>query len=338
MKETKSEIGCSNMREMLKDCLHEIEEKIAKESRLGISSGFRPLDDLTDGFENGKVYVIGGRACMGKEEFMLSMIDNIMQKNELSVLLFSTKRLKSDYFSRFLSIHCDIPTLDLQKGRLEPHQWKKIDMGIQTLDDDTLFIHDSLGIPLDELIETTRKCIKEKDISIVFIDCLQMIDIGNENGSPSERTANVMRSLKQLAIQENLPIIVGTMLNKFSGYDEDYDVRRPELTNLPDSSFIGELADVVMFVHRPEYYHIYTEEHGEDLRGIMQIIVRKNSFKPLGELILNYKQETGAVIMRKETSASTPRSIRTEDLMENKAVRNLISKFDLEEFLPFENE
>ena len=212
MEEIKSEIGCSSMREMLKDCLHEIEVKIAKESRLGISSGFRPLDDLTDGFENGKVYVIGGRACMGKEEFMLSMIDNIVQKSELPVLLFSTKKLKSEYFSRFLSIHCDIPTLDLNKGSLESHLWKKLDKGIQTLDDETLFIHDSLGLPLDELIETTRKSIKEKDISIIFIDCLQMIDLGNENGSPSERTANVMRSLKQLAIQENLPIIVGTML------------------------------------------------------------------------------------------------------------------------------
>jgi len=332
MKETKGEIGCSSMREMLKDCLHEIEVKIAKESRSGISSGFRPLDDLTDGFENGKVYVIGGRACMGKEEFMLSMIDNIVQKSELPVLLFSTKKLKSEYFSRFLSIHCDIPTLDLNEGSLEPHLWKQLDKGIQSLDDETLFIHDSLGLPLDELIETTRKSIKDKDISIIFIDCLQMIDWGNENGSPSERTANVMLSLKQLAIQENLPIIVGTMLNKFSGYDDDYDLRRPELTNLPDSSFIEELADVVMFVHRPEYYHIYTDEHGEDLHGIMQIIVRKNSFKPLGEFILNYKQETGAVSMIKETSASTSRPIRMEELMENKAVRNLTKRFDLEEF------
>ena len=338
MEEFISDNGYSSMREMLKDCLRGIEEKIAKEGRLGISSGFRPLDDLTDGFENGKVYVIGGRACMGKEEFMLSMIDNIVQKSELPVLLFSTKKLKSEYFSRFLSIHCDIPTLDLHKGHLEPHQWKKLDKGIHTLGDETLFIHDSLGLPLDELIETTRNCIKEKDISIIFIDCLQMIDLGNENGSPSERTANVMRSLKQLAIQENLPIIVGTMLNKFTGYDDDYDLRRPELTNLPDPCYIEELADVVMMVHRPEYYHIYTNEHGEDLHGIMQIIVRKNSFKPLGELILNYKQETGAVTMRKETSKSTYSPTKMEDLMENKTVRNLIKKFDLEEFFPFKNE
>lgn len=332
MREMMNDIYFFSLREMLKDCLCEVQASASKSSLTGISSGFKPLDDLTGGFENGKVYVIGGRPCMGKEEFMLSMIDNIVQKSEFSVLLFSTKKLKSEYFSRFLSIHCDIPTHDLHTGCLEPQQWKELDKGIQTLDDETLFIHDSLGLALEELIETTRKCIKEKEISIIFIDCLQMIDLGNENGSPSERTANVMRSLKQLAIQENLPIIVGTMLNKFTGYDDDYDSRRPELTNLPDSCYIEELADVIMFVHRPEYYHIYMDEHGEDLRGIMQIIVRKNSFKPLGEFILNYKQETGAVIMRNETSASAYKPTRMEDLMENKAVRNLIKKFDLEEF------
>ena len=114
MEEIKGEIGCSSMREMLKDCLHEIEGKTAKESRLGISSGFRPLDDLTDGFENGKVYVVGGRACMGKEEFMLSMIDNIVQKSEHPVLLFSTKKLKSEYFSRFLSIHLRLLATELE--------------------------------------------------------------------------------------------------------------------------------------------------------------------------------------------------------------------------------
>ena len=301
MKERKSEFGFSSMQEMLNDCLHELQEKIAKESLSGISSGFRPLDYLTGGFENGKVYIIGGRPCMGKEEFMLSMIDNIIQKSKLPVLLFSTKKLKSEYFSRLLSIHCDIPTLDLHKGCLELHLWKKLDKGIHTLDHDTLFIHESLGLPLDELIETTRKCIKEKDISIIFIDCLQMIDLGNENGSPSERTANVMRSLKQLAIQENLPIIVGTMLNKFTGYDydEDYDFRQPELTNLPDSSFIEELADVVMFAHRPEYYHIYEDVHGNDLHGLIQILVKKNGLKPVGDIIFNYHEETGIMkVMR----------------------------------------
>ena len=127
------------------------------------------------------------------------------------------------------------------------------------------------------------------------------------------------------------------MLDNFTGYDEDYDYRRPDLADLPDSSFIEELADVVMFAHRPEYYQIYTDVHGEDLHGIMQIIVRKNSFKPLGEFVVNYKLETGAVFMKEETNASARSPIRIEDLMENKAVRNLIRKFDLEEFFPFKN-
>lgn len=263
---------------------------------------------------------------------MLSMIDNIVQKNELPVLLFSTRHMKSDYVYKILSIHCDISTLNLQNGSVESDEWVKLDKGIKSLANAPLFIHDSFDLSLDDLMETAKNCIKEMGIKIIFIDCLQMIDFANENGNPSERIARVMYSLKRFAHFTNLPIVVGSMMNRVVEYREGNEGKRPQLTDLANSCFIEELADVVMFVHRPEYYHIYMDEHGEDLRGIMQIIVRKNSFKPLGEFILNYKQETGAVIMRKETSASTSRSISMEELMENKAVRNLIKKFDLEEF------
>ena len=330
MKETKIETECSSMREMLEDCLYKLQEKTAKEGLLGISSGFQPLDDLTGGFENGKVYVIGGRPCMGKEEFMLSMIRSIVVESELPVLLFSTKKLKSEYFARLVSFHCDIPTSNLLEGCLEPHEWVKLDKGIHTLADSSLFIHDSLGITLDELIETTQNCIKEKDISIIFIDSLQMIELGNANGNPAKSTADVMYSLQQLAIQEKLSIIVGSMLSKYAENGEDYGYRRPNMSNLPDSSFIEELANVVMFVHRPEYYHVYSDEHGEDLHGMIQIIVKKNGFKPLGEFFLNYRHETGAVSMTKETSSSTCRSLKGEDIKYNKAVRDLINIFDLE--------
>ncbi len=78
----------SNLREMLKGCLCEVQAKATKSCLSGISSGFEPLDYLTGGFENGKVYVIGGRPCMGKEEFMLSMIIDIILESKLPVLLF----------------------------------------------------------------------------------------------------------------------------------------------------------------------------------------------------------------------------------------------------------
>ena len=312
MKEMMNDIYFFSLREMLKDCLCEVQASASKSSLPGISSGFKPLDDLTGGFENGKVYVIGGRPCMGKEEFMLSMIKDIIMESNLPVLLFSTNHMKPDYVERILTIHCDIPT---------------------TL----LFIHDSLDLPLNELAETARYCIRGTGAGIIFIDCLQMIDFtAKEDNNSSEKIAKVMYSLKQLASITNIPIVVGSMLSRGVEYREGFEGRQPQLGDLANSSYIEGLADVIILVHRPEYYRIYEDIHGQNLNGLMEIFVKKNNLKPSGSFFLEYHQDTGVVCIRKSKvkSASEPISLKNLNT-DNKAVQSLIEVFDLEDELPF---
>ena len=285
----------TSMREALNRCLCEIQARDSNIEITGIPTGFLPIDNLIGGFERGKVYVIGGRPNMGKEELMLSMIRDIVIDSKLSVLLFSTNRMKSLYVQRLLSIYCDIPTLRLHHGTLERNEWEKIDKEVDSLADAPIFFHDVMDLPLNELVETTRDCIKEKGIKIIFIDCLQMIDFTNEDRTPSERIAKVMYSLKQLAYITDVPIVVGSMLGRSIEYREDLDSKRPQLMDLTNSSYIEELADVVMMVHRPEYYHIYVDDNGRDLRSRIEIIVRKNALKPLGSILLEYNEKTGAI-------------------------------------------
>lgn len=326
----------SNMREMMKGCLCEVQAKATKSCLSGISSGFEPLDYLTGGFENGKVYVIGGRPCMGKKEFMLSMIIDIVLESKLPVLLFSTNYMKSDYLQRLLAIHCDIPTLHLHHGLLEPHEWERLDKGVGIWVDAPLFIHDSLDLPLNELTETARNCIRENGTRIVFIDCLQMIDFAKEGENSSERIAKVMCSLKQLASLFDIPIIVGSMLSRGVEYREGIEGKQPQLMDLANSSYIEGLADVVMMVHRPEYYHIFQDEQGRDLHGLMEIFVKKNSLKPLGNILLDYHQETGFVSLRKNTNESASKPVSLKELSTgNKAIESLIETFNLEEEIPF---
>ena len=326
----------SNMREMLKGCLCEVQAEDAKSCLPGISSGFEPLDYLTGGFENGKVYVIGGRPCMGKEEFMLSMIIDIILESKLSVLMFSTNYMKPDYIQRLLAIHCDIPTLHLHHGLLEPHEWERLDKGVDIWVDAPLFIHDSLDLPLNELTETARNCIRENGTRIVFIDCLQMIDFAKEGENSSERIAKVMCSLKQLASLFDIPIVVGSMLSRGVEYREGIEGKQPQLMDLANSSYIEGLADVVMMVHRPEYYHIFQDEQGRDLHGLMEIFVKKNSLKPLGNILLDYHQETGFVSLRKNANESASKPISLKELSTgNKAIESLIETFGLEEEMPF---
>lgn len=332
MKEIMCDISYSNMRTMLKDCLNDVQKRAVSSCYLGISSGFSSLDDLIGGFESGKVYVIGGRPCIGKMEFMLSMIRNMTLQNKVPVLLFSTKYSKSDYIYRLLSIHCGIQTTHLQKGVMEAHEWERVDERVNALIDASLFIHDTMDLPLNELVENARNCIREKGIRIIFIDCLQMIDFTKEGECPSEKITKAMLALKQLACLTDTPIVVGSMLNRGIEYREGIEGKRPLLMDLAYSSFIEEMADVVMMVHRPEYYNIYQDDCGRDMHGLMEICIKKNALKPLGNILLDYQWESGIVSLPRGVSESANLK---DSQMDNEAVKNLIKTFELEEELPF---
>lgn len=327
------DIDYFNMRKLLKDCLYEVQANAANSGIPGIPSGFQSLDDLTSGFERGKVYVIGGRPCMGKEELMLSMIRNITMESKMPVLLFSTNNMKSDYIERLLTIHSEIPTLRLHQGLLELYEWERIDQKVETLVEAPLYIHDSLDLPLNELIETSRNCIREIGTRIIIIDCLQMIDFANDDENSSERIAKVMCSLKQMASQFHIPIVVGSLLGRGVEYREGIEGKRPQLMDLANSSYIEGLADVIMMVHRHEYYHIYLDDNGRDLRGRIEVIVKKNALKPLGSILLDYHEKTGVVCMKNKNTTSKPVDLKKMN-MDNDAVRKLITTFDLKEELP----
>lgn len=329
-----SNISYSNMYDMLKDCISEVQANAKNKELSGISSGFSNLDELTCGFESGKVYIIGARPAMGKMAFTLSMIRDIILESKVPVLMFSTYHMKASYIYSLLSIHCDIPTSQLHKGWLKLQEWDHLDKRVPSLLNVPLFIHDSLDLPLEELVETARQCIREKGIKIIFVDCLQMIDFANAEGTPSERMAKVMSALKQLAYETKLPVVVGAMLNRGVEHREGLEGKRPQLMDLAYSNYIEELADVVMMVHRPEYYKIFCDEHGRDFHGRMEIILLKNSFRPLGSVFLDYQQETGLVCMRGATNA--PKLIHLKDFRtSNKAVKSLIKAFNLKEDTPF---
>ena len=336
MEEMVYDISYSSVRGMVKQYLCEVQAKTANIGISGTPSGFESLDELTDGFKKGKVYIVGGRPCMGKEEFMLSMIRNIVVESKVPALLFSTNNMGQDYMQRLLSIHCDISTSLLQQGTLKYNEWEIIDKEIDTLIDAPLFIHNCLDLPLNELIETTRNCIKEKATKIVFIDCLQMMDFARGEKGISERIAEVMHSLKKLACLFEVPIVVGAMSGRGADYRDGIEGKQPQFMDLANSSYIEELADVVMMVHRPEYYRIYEDERGRDLHGIMEIYVKKNNLNPLGCIFLSYLEDTGIVTSKKDANASASKPVRLKDFnTNNKAVKHLIESLGLVEDLPF---
>lgn len=332
MEETIRDIGYSNMREMLKDCLCKVQERVKNSDLLGISTGFKTLDKLTGGLEKGKVYVIGGRPGMGKDELMLSMILDYILKNRPPILMFSTNYMKQDYMQRLLAIHCNIPITRLSQGNLELLEWDVLDKKVDTLADGALLIHDSFDLPLNELMETARYCVRETGAKVVFIDCLQMIDLANEEGNTSERTKKVMCSLKQLACFLGVPVVVGSMLSRDMEYQEETKGKQLQFMDLGNPSYIEILADVIMIVHRPEGSRI----KGRSSLGKIELLLKKNNLRPLGSILLDYHQDTGVVSFGKDAIKSESKAVSQKVLnTDNKAVKKLKKDFDLKEVLPF---
>lgn len=334
MNEMKSDNGYTDLSVMAKDCILKIHDRVVKDKMSGVPSGFQQLDNITDGFEKGKVYIIGGRPNIGKEDLILSMIRNIITE-DVPVLLFSTNHNMPDYVQRLLSIHCDIRTLRMHNGQMDAYEWERLDKNIDSIMYAPLFIRDSLDLPLNELIDTARNCIKEKATKIIFIDCLQMVDFDKDGGSVSEKIAKVMYSLKQLACQADIPIVIGSMLGRGIEIREGLEGRQPYLSDLANSSYIEEIADVILMVHRPEYYCIYQDDNGRDLHGVMMILVKKNSLKPFEYIYLKYQQDTGIIFQDDNANIDVSNLVSLKELgADNKTVNNLMDALDLEE-LPF---
>ena len=334
MNKMKSDNGYTDLSVMAKDCMLKIHDRVVKDEMSGVPSGFQQLDNNTDGFEKGKVYVIGGRPDIGKEDLILSMIINIITE-DIPVLLFSTNHNMSDYVQRLLSIHCDIRTLCMHNGQMDAYEWERLDKNLDSIMYAPLFIHDSLDLPLNELIETAHNCIKEKAAKIIFIDCLQMIDFDKDGENVPEKVAKVMYSLKKLACQADIPIVVGSMLGRGVEIREGSEGKQPRLMDLANSSYIEEIADVILLVHRPECYCIYEDETGRDLHGVMMLLVEKNSLKPFDCIYLKYHQDTGIIIQDDNANIDVSKLVSLKELgADNKTINNLMDALDLEE-LPF---
>ena len=163
-----------------------------------------------------------------------------------------------------------------------------------------------------------------------------MIDFTKEGENSSEKIAKVMYTLKQLACKIGVPIVVGSMLGRGVEFREGLEGKQPLLMDLSNSSYIEEIADVIMMVHRPELYQIYQDDNGRDLRGMMLIYVMKNALRPLGRIYFEYQQDTGFISQGKYAKASGSKQVGLKDLdTDNRVIDSLVKAFDLEDELPF---
>ena len=258
----------------------------------GLSTGYTKLDDYTSGWQPSDLVIIAGRPAMGKTSFALSLAKNIAVDLQEPIAFFSLEMSNVQLVNRLISNVCEISGKKILNGQLDDEEWSRLDKSISALQNAPIYIDDTPGMSIFELRTKARRLVREKGVKIIMIDYLQLMNAsGARFGSRQEEVSTISRSLKGLAKELNIPVLALSQLNRTVENRDGLEGKRPQLSDLRESGAIEQDADMVLFVHRPEYYRLFQDEKGNDLRGKAQIIIAKHRKGSTGDVLLNFKGE-----------------------------------------------
>lgn len=260
----------------------------------GLATGFEGIDKMTSGWQNSDLIIIAARPAMGKTAFVVSMAKNIAVDYGIPVALFNLEMSSEQLVKRFLSNVCEIDGTKIKNGQLSENEWTNLSNGMSQLEKSQLYIDDTASLSVFELNSKARKLVKDKGVKLIIIDYLQLLNAsGMSFGSREQEVSIISRSLKVLAKNLKIPIIALSQLNRsVESRGNDAASKRPQLSDLRESGAIEQDADVVCFIHRPEYYKITEDPNtGEDLRGVGEFIIAKHRNGPIGDVRLRFKSD-----------------------------------------------
>ena len=258
----------------------------------GIPTGYHALDDKTSGWQASDLVIIAGRPAMGKTSFALSLAKNIAVDYKVPIAFFSLEMSNVQLVNRLISNTCEIEGKKILNGQLQQDEWERLDKRVNALLGAPLYVDDTPGLSVFELRTKARRLVREHGVKIIMIDYLQLMNAnGMRFSSRQEEVSTISRSLKGLAKELDIPILALSQLNRGVESRDGLEGKRPQLSDLRESGAIEQDADMVLFVHRPEYYHIYQDDNGNDLHGKAQIIIAKHRKGATGDVLLTFRGE-----------------------------------------------
>lgn len=275
----------SSSAEVLTQILGEIKQRLKTSQLPGLTSSFPDLDAITQGFHNSDLIIIAGRPSMGKTAFSLALARNIAVNFNLCIAFFSLEMTKQQLLYRLLSTETLIPHTRLRSGRISKNEWLSINESIDTLSNLSIYIDDTPNISVAEMHFKIKKLKQEHEgkLGLIFVDYLQLLEEVEKNDNRVQELSKITRSLKKLARELDVPIIV---LSQLSRNVETRTNKRPMLSDLRESGSIEQDADVVMMLYRDEYYNTNTTE-----KNIIEIILAKQRNGPVGTAKLRFNPQ-----------------------------------------------
>ena len=275
---------------LLKTAIEQIEEAGKRDDSLsGVPSGFSRLDRLTSGWQRSDLIILAARPSMGKTAFVLSMARNMAVDHNRPVAFFSLEMSSIQLANRLIIGETQLPSDKIRTGRLENYEWEQLEYKIKDLEKAPIYVDDTPAISIFEFRAKARRLKQKYDIQALVIDYLQLMTGSKDSGSREQEVSHISRSLKAVAKELNIPIIALSQLNR--SVEMRSGNKRPQLSDLRESGAIEQDADLVIFIHRPEYYGIDVDEEGNSLKGVAEIIVAKHRNGATDDVQLKFVRE-----------------------------------------------
>ena len=276
-----------NLTELVYTTYEQIEYRYNHQNEYsGTETGFYDFDHLTSGLQPSTLVILAARPAMGKTALALNIAQHVGLKTDKAVAIFSLEMSKTELMYRMLSSEAEVESGKIKSGKLQTQDWEKIMTTMPLLSENSkIYITDDGNLTVSDIRTKCRRLkMKDKRLGLVVIDYLQLIQSNNTNSqvNRTQEVSEISRGLKILSKELDVPILALAQLNRTT--ESRGGDKKPLLSDLRDSGSIEQDADIVMFIHRPEYY----DKENPDLKGKAQLLIAKNRSGPTKDIDLLY--------------------------------------------------
>ncbi len=264
--EDRVKAGLLPIKDIVRDNFERL-EKIFREGKsvTGISTGYGELDKLLSGLQPSELIILAGRPSQGKTALALNMAENIAIRGGLPVAVFSLEMSKESLLQRLVASVAQVDAHKFRTGHLSREDWRRMTEGLGQISSAPLWIDDAGSISVLEIGAKARRLKRDKGLSLLIVDYLQLITARGRSNSRQEEVASISRGLKGLAKELRIPVLVLSQLTRAPEREE----RGPQLSDLRESGAIEQDADVVMFIYRPNFFNMNATPEEREMADIL---------------------------------------------------------------------
>ena len=278
--------GFIAMRDLVKDSFPKI-EKLFEQKRLitGVPTGFVDLDEMTRGLQGGDLVIVAARPSMGKTSLVLNIAQYVAAIGDQVVGFFSLEMSKESLFLRLLTSEAQIDGHRLMSGAIGGNDYHRISHALEKLNAMKLFIDDTANIGVLEMRAKSRRLQAEHGLNLLVVDYIQLMSGRGRFENRTLELASISRSMKGLAKELNVPIVVLSQLSRAPEARSDH---RPQLSDLRESGALEQDADVVVLIYRDD---VYNKDPNSPDAGTAELILAKQRNGPTGIVRLAFLRE-----------------------------------------------